>query len=56
MIARYLADRPEQEFFVSRFVDYAGNDGLFRKYRIVFAMAGPMPAIWRSPTAGISGT
>jgi hypothetical protein len=35
-IARYLAERPEQEFFVSRFVDYANEDGLFRKYRIVF--------------------
>jgi hypothetical protein len=34
-IARYLAERPEQEFFVSRFVDYAGDDGLFRKYRVV---------------------
>jgi hypothetical protein len=34
-IGRYLAGRPEQEFFVSRFVDYAGDDGLFRKYRIV---------------------
>jgi hypothetical protein len=35
-IARYLAQRPEQEFFVSPFVDYAGDDGLFRKYRVVF--------------------
>jgi hypothetical protein len=33
---RYLAERPEPEFFVSRFVDYAGDDGLFRKCRIVF--------------------
>jgi hypothetical protein len=35
-IARYLAEREEQEFFVSRFVDYASEDGLFRKYRVVF--------------------
>src|SRR3984957_13299279 len=41
MIVRYLADRPEQEFFVSRFVDYAGHDGLFRKYRIVFVDGRP---------------
>jgi hypothetical protein len=41
MIARYLADRPEQEFFVSRFVDYAGEDGLFRKYRIVLVDGRP---------------
>ena len=41
MIARYLADRPEPEFFVSRFVDYAGDDGLFRKYRIVLVDGRP---------------
>jgi len=35
-LARYLAERLEQEFFVARFVDYANEDGLFRKYRIVF--------------------
>ncbi len=35
-LARYLAERAEQAFFVSRFVDYASPDGLFRKYRIVF--------------------
>src|SRR6202165_3435361 len=40
-IARYLAERPEQEFFVSRFVDYANDDGLFRKYRIVFVDGRP---------------
>jgi hypothetical protein len=34
-IGEYLAARPEQEFFVSRFVDYASDDGLFRKYRVV---------------------
>jgi hypothetical protein len=34
-IERYLAERAEQEFFVSRFVDYADDDGLFRKYRVV---------------------
>jgi glutathione synthase/RimK-type ligase-like ATP-grasp enzyme len=32
---RYLGERPEQEFFVSRFVNYANDDGLFRKYRVV---------------------
>ena len=35
-LERYLAERPEVEFFVSRFVDYADADGMFRKYRIVF--------------------
>lgn len=41
MLARYLAQRPEQEFFVSRFVDYASEDGLFRKYRVVFVDGRP---------------
>jgi glutathione synthase/RimK-type ligase-like ATP-grasp enzyme len=40
-LARYLAERTEQEFFVSRFVDYAGEDGLFRKYRVVFVAGQP---------------
>jgi hypothetical protein len=34
-IERYLDERQEQEFFISRFVDYVSEDGLFRKYRIV---------------------
>jgi hypothetical protein len=40
-IAQYLGERPEQEFFVSRFVDYANEDGLFRKYRVVFIDGKP---------------
>jgi hypothetical protein len=40
-VARYLAERTEQEFFVSRFVDYSSADGLFRKYRIVFIDGKP---------------
>lgn len=40
-IDRYLAERPEQEFFVSRCVDYANEDGLFRKYRVVFVDGRP---------------
>ena len=40
-IDRYLAERVEQEFFVSRFVDYANGDGLFRKYRIVVVDGRP---------------
>jgi len=34
-VAAYLASRPEDSFFISRFVDYSSADGLFRKYRIV---------------------
>ena len=40
-MAAYLAGRPEQEFFISRFVDYTGEDGLFRKYRVVFVEGRP---------------
>ena len=40
-IEPYLADRPEAEFFLSRFVDYRGDDNLFRKYRIVFIDGRP---------------
>jgi hypothetical protein len=40
-MARYLEQRPEQEFFIARFVDYAGEDGLFRKYRVVFVDGRP---------------
>jgi hypothetical protein len=40
-IARYLGERREQHFFVSRFVNYSGDDGLFRKCRIVFIDGQP---------------
>ena len=34
-IEDYLKGRPEDMFFISRFVDYSSEDGLFRKYRLV---------------------
>src|ERR1700722_549733 len=40
-IERYLAEREEAEFFISRFVDYASDDSLFRKYRIVVVDGRP---------------
>jgi hypothetical protein len=40
-MGRYLCERQEQEFFISRFVDYSGGDGLFRKYRIVVVDGRP---------------
>jgi len=40
-VERYLAERAEQQFFVSRFVDYANDDGLFHKYRLVFVDGRP---------------
>jgi hypothetical protein len=35
-MARYLEGREEELFFISRFIDYSSDDGLFRKYRVVF--------------------
>jgi hypothetical protein len=40
-IETYLTSRPEDEFFVSRFVDYSGLDGQYRKYRVVFVDGRP---------------
>jgi hypothetical protein len=40
-LGRYLAERAEPEFFAARFVDYSSQDGLFRKYRIVFIAGQP---------------
>lgn len=40
-LRNYLDGRREQDFFLSRFVDYASEDGLFRKYRIVFVDGQP---------------
>lgn len=40
-IEPYLSSRQDEDFFISRFVDYSGEDGLFRKYRIVFVDGRP---------------
>lgn len=40
-IADYLGTMPYSEFYVARFVDYRGSDGLFRKYRIVLIEGRP---------------
>ncbi|MDE1981777.1 MAG: RimK family alpha-L-glutamate ligase [Betaproteobacteria bacterium] len=40
-LASYLEVHSEPEFFVARFVDYRGDDGLFRKYRIVLIDGKP---------------
>ena len=42
-IDRYLAQRPEREFFLSPFVDYRSSDQFFRKYRIVWVEGRPYP-------------
>jgi hypothetical protein len=35
-LSSYLGEHAGDLFFISRFVDYASADGLFRKYRVVF--------------------
>ncbi len=40
-LAKYLAKTAGDAFFISRFVDYSGPDGLFRKYRVVMIDGQP---------------
>jgi hypothetical protein len=40
-LAAYLLGEDAETFYVTAFVDYAGADGLFRKYRIVFIDGRP---------------
>jgi hypothetical protein len=40
-IEPYLQERPEADFFIARFIDYSGADGLFRKYRVVMVDGRP---------------
>ena len=40
-VARYLAHVNETEFFLSRFIDYSGKDGLFRKMRVALIDGKP---------------
>jgi hypothetical protein len=40
-VERYLGGHAEGAFFVSRFVDYSSDDGMFRKYRLVLIDGQP---------------
>jgi glutathione synthase/RimK-type ligase-like ATP-grasp enzyme len=40
-LENYLGGQQAEEFFVSRFVDYSGDDSLFRKFRIVIVDGKP---------------
>ena len=40
-ILEYLNDRPEEAFYVARYVEYRGPDGQFRKYRVVLIDGRP---------------
>jgi hypothetical protein len=42
-LAAYAARVEAPAFFVSPFIEYAGSDGLYRKYRIVFVDGRPFP-------------
>ncbi len=37
----YFASRPEEAFYISPFIDYRNEDGLYRKYRIVLIAGAP---------------
>lgn len=40
-VTPYLEANESEDFFLSRFVDYSGPDGQFRKYRVVFVDGRP---------------
>jgi hypothetical protein len=40
-LENYLNGQGAQQFFISRFVDYSGDDGLYRKCRIIFVDGRP---------------
>ena len=40
-VVDYLQTMPHDEFYIARFIDYRGADGLFRKYRIVLIEGRP---------------
>lgn len=40
-LADYLAKVQAEDFFIARFVDYSGDDGLFRKFRIALIDGQP---------------
>jgi len=42
-ITAYLAVHPEEEFFLSPYLDYRSSDGLFRKFRLVWVDGHPYP-------------
>jgi hypothetical protein len=40
-VVAYLQAQPEPEFYVARFIDYRGADGMFRKYRVALIEGRP---------------
>jgi hypothetical protein len=43
VLGAYLKERPENEFFISPFINYASSDGHFRKYRVALVGGTPYP-------------
>jgi hypothetical protein len=41
LIADYLSRIPGNDFFISRFIDYRGQDGLYRKFRVALIAGRP---------------
>jgi hypothetical protein len=40
-VGSYLQNNPEEEFYISPFIDYRSPDGLYRKYRVVLIGGKP---------------
>ena len=40
-LSSYLGALPDQEFYLSNFIDYSGTDGQFRKFRVVMIAGRP---------------
>lgn len=47
-IAEYLQRCSDDDFFISSFIDHSSDDGLFRKYRIIFVDGRPFPCHMKS--------
>jgi hypothetical protein len=43
-LSNYVNQNNNEQFYLSQFVDYRSNDGLFRKYRIAFIGGKPFPS------------
>ena len=55
-LGKYLIEQKGEEFFLARYVDYASEDGLFRKYRVVVADGKPYACHMAIADRGTSGT
>ena len=42
-IAAYVSKHPEQNYYVSEYIDYQSSDGYFRKYRLIYVNGEILP-------------